>query len=40
MMTQQTHPMMMMENTAESLLDRFEQYSAPKVKKWIGPEET
>jgi uncharacterized protein (TIGR00730 family) len=33
-------PMMMMENTAGSLLDRFEQYSAPKVKKWIGPEET
>jgi len=33
-------PMMMMEDTAESLLDRFENYNAPKVKKWIGPEET
>jgi len=33
-------PMMMMENTAEALLDRFTHYRAPKVKKWIGPEET
>jgi uncharacterized protein (TIGR00730 family) len=33
-------PMMMMEDTAESLLDRFEHYRAPQVKKWIGPEET
>ena len=33
-------PMMMMENSAEMLLDRFAAYQAPKVKKWIGPEET
>jgi uncharacterized protein (TIGR00730 family) len=33
-------PMMMMENTAEALLDRFEAYRAPKVRKWIGPEQT
>jgi uncharacterized protein (TIGR00730 family) len=33
-------PMMMMERSAESLLNRFEQYQAPQVKKWIGPEET
>jgi uncharacterized protein (TIGR00730 family) len=33
-------PMMMMEEHAASLLDRFETYRAPKVKKWIGPEET
>ena len=33
-------PMMMMENSAEILLDRFAVYRAPKVKKWIGPEET
>ena len=25
---------------AASLLDRFEKYSAPHVKKWIGQEET
>jgi len=33
-------PMMMMENTAEALLDRFERYRAPRVRKWIGPEQT
>ena len=33
-------PMMMMENSAGILLDRFAVYRAPKVKKWIGPEET
>lgn len=33
-------PMMMMETSAESLLNRFEHYRPPKVKKWIGPEET
>jgi uncharacterized protein (TIGR00730 family) len=33
-------PMMMMDDRSESLLDRFEAYRAPRVKKWIGPEET
>jgi uncharacterized protein (TIGR00730 family) len=33
-------PMMIMEKTATEILDRFDQYEAPKVKKWIGPEET
>jgi len=33
-------PMMMIEESAESLLDRFTSYRAPRVKKWIGPEET
>jgi uncharacterized protein (TIGR00730 family) len=33
-------PMIIMENAPDTLLDRFEKYRAPKVKKWIGPEET
>lgn len=33
-------PMMMMDDSAPSLLRRFAGYRAPKVKKWIGPEET
>ena len=33
-------PMMMIDNSAQPLLDRFERYRAPVVKKWIGPEET
>jgi uncharacterized protein (TIGR00730 family) len=33
-------PMIMMEQTAGGLLDRYLQYRAPSVKKWIGPEET
>lgn len=33
-------PMMIMETTAEALLDRFETYDPPQVKKWIGPDET
>ena len=33
-------PMMMMDGTAEALLDRFEVYDPPRVKKWIGPDET
>ena len=33
-------PMIMMEQTAAALLDRYQQYQAPSVKKWIGPEET
>ncbi len=33
-------PMIIMDETPATLLDRFEKYRAPKVKKWIGPEET
>jgi uncharacterized protein (TIGR00730 family) len=33
-------PMIMMEESAGELLNRFGQYRAPSVKKWIGPEET
>jgi len=33
-------PMIMMEETASDLLDRYQQYRAPSVRKWIGPEET
>ena len=33
-------PMIMMEARAATLLDRFDDYQAPKVRKWIGPEET
>lgn len=33
-------PMIIMEESPEILLDRFNSYQAPKVKKWIGPEET
>ena len=33
-------PMIMMEQTANGLLDRYMKYQAPTVKKWIGPEET
>jgi uncharacterized protein (TIGR00730 family) len=33
-------PMIMMEQTADGLLDRYQHYQAPSVKKWIGPEET
>lgn len=33
-------PMMMMDDSATVLLDRFSAYRPPKVKKWIGPEET
>ena len=32
--------MIMIDQSASSLLDRFEKYSAPHVKKWIGLEET
>ena len=36
------HPasMIMMDDSAGTLLDRFASYRAPKVKKWIGPKET
>ncbi len=37
---QEFRPMIMMEQSASTLLDRFENYSAPHVKKWIGLEET
>lgn len=33
-------PMLMMESHPATLLDRFENYRAPRVRKWIGPEET
>jgi uncharacterized protein (TIGR00730 family) len=33
-------PMMMIEDEPSRLLDRFESYTAPVVKKWIGAEET
>ena len=33
-------PMMMIDDSPPSLLDRFASYRAPRVKKWIGPEET
>jgi len=33
-------PMIMMEQVAGDLLDRYQSYQAPSVKKWIGPEET
>lgn len=33
-------PMMMIDHSPSSLLDRFSSYQAPRVKKWIGPEET
>ena len=33
-------PMIMMDETPGALLDRFDHYRAPKVRKWIGPEET
>jgi uncharacterized protein (TIGR00730 family) len=33
-------PMMMMDHSPGALLDRFSVYRAPRVKKWIGPEET
>jgi len=33
-------PMIMMEQTAGGLLDRYQSYQAPTVKKWIGPEQT
>lgn len=33
-------PMMMMDTSASDLLDRFESYRAPRVRKWVGPEET
>lgn len=33
-------PMIIMEQQAEVLLDRFSQYQPPQVRKWIGPDES
>jgi len=33
-------PMIMLDDAAERLLDRFAAYRAPRVRKWIRPEET
>ena len=33
-------PMMIMEDDPAALLDRFAVYQAPRVRKWLGPEET
>ncbi len=33
-------PMFMVETAPGALLDRFADYRAPRVRKWIGPEET
>jgi uncharacterized protein (TIGR00730 family) len=33
-------PMIIMDEAPAVLLDRFDHYRAPQVKKWIGPEET
>jgi len=33
-------PMIIMDKMPGTLLDRFDHYCAPKVRKWIGPEET
>lgn len=33
-------PMMMIDDSPTRLLDRFTAYEAPRVKKWIGAEET
>lgn len=37
---EQFRPMLMMEDCAALLLDRFETYQPPRVKKWISREET
>lgn len=37
---QEYRPMLMMENSAGVLLDRYAEYRAPRVKKWIDREET
>jgi len=33
-------PMIIMEQDPVSLLDRFRDYTAPLVRKWLGPDET
>lgn len=37
---EENRPMVMMETEGTALLDRFAAYRAPRVRKWIGPEET
>jgi len=37
---EQYRPMMIMEEDPALLLDRFESYRAPRVRKWLGPEQT
>ena len=37
---QEFRPMIIIDQSAGTLLDRFQNYSAPHVKKWIGLEET
>lgn len=34
------HHMLLMEQDPAALLDRFGDYRAPRVRKWLGPEET
>ena len=37
---EENRPMIMMDDSAARLLDRFEQYRAPRVRKWISEDET
>ena len=37
---EQFRPMMIMEEDPARLLDRFATYEPPRVKKWLGPEQT
>lgn len=37
---EENRPMIMMDDSATRLLDRFEQYRAPRVRKWISEDET
>ena len=37
---EENRPMIMIDDSAARLLDRFEQYRAPKVRKWISEDET
>jgi uncharacterized protein (TIGR00730 family) len=37
---QEFRPMIMMDESAGDLLDRFRDYRAPQVKKWTGPGKT
>lgn len=37
---EENRPMIMMDDSAASLLDRFERYRAPRVRKWISADET
>ena len=33
-------PLMLVEEEPSQLLDRFREFKAPRVRKWLGPEET